>query len=87
MTGNDIIGWIATSMFAASYFVSPKGLRLIQSSGAVLWIIYAVNIDAYPAVAANVLICVISLVSICRDKFLGNKEAMLTEELQEENQS
>ena len=84
MTSNDIIGWVATSLFVASYFVSPKGLRLIQSSAAVLWIIYALNIDAYPAVAANVLICVISLVSISRDKFLGKKNGVLTEELQEE---
>ncbi|MCH2208168.1 MAG: hypothetical protein MK132_20160 [Lentisphaerales bacterium] len=84
MTSNDIIGWVATSLFVASYFVSPKGLRLIQSSAAVLWIIYALNIDAYPAVAANVLICVISLVSIGRDKFLGKKNGVLTEELQEE---
>ena len=84
MTSNDIIGWVATSLFVASYFVSPKGLRLIQSSAAVLWIIYALNIDAYPAVAANILICVISLVSIGRDKFLGKKNGVLTEELQEE---
>ena len=87
MSSNDIIGWIATSLFVASYFVSPKGLRLIQSSAAVLWIIYALNIDAYPAVAANVLICVISLVSIGKEKFLGGRNKAFTEELQEEKQS
>lgn len=84
MTSNDIIGWVATSLFVASYFVSPKGLRLIQSSAAVLWIIYALNIDAYPAVAANVLICVISLVSISRDKFFASKNDLVAEDLQKE---
>ena len=84
MTSNDIIGWVATSLFVASYFVSPKGLRLIQSSAAVLWIIYALNIDAYPAVASNVLICVISLVSISRDKFFASKNDLVAEDLQKE---
>ena len=69
MSSNDYIGWVATGLFIASYFVSPKGLRLIQSSAAVLWIIYALNIDAYPAVVANLLICIISIVSLGREKF------------------
>ena len=74
MTLNDGIGWAATALMAASFFFSPKGLRLVQSSAAILWIIYTVNIKAYPAVAANVLICVISIVSIFKDKFMAKRK-------------
>ena len=73
MSSNDMIGWVATSLFVASYFVSPKGLRLIQSSAAILWIIYALNISAYPAVAANLLICIISILSLGKEKLLNRR--------------
>jgi len=53
----QILGWIATAVFVGSYFFrQPAALRVMQMSGAVLWIIYGVMIDAIPVIAANALV-------------------------------
>jgi len=53
----QILGWIATAVFVGSYFFKqPAALRAMQMSGAVLWIIYGVMIDAIPVIAANALV-------------------------------
>ncbi len=53
----QLLGWIATAVFVGSYFFSrPAALRAMQMTGAVLWIIYGVLIDALPVIAANVLV-------------------------------
>ena len=46
----EVIGWVATAVFAASYFVSETKLRLVQGSSAVLWVIYGLYIGALPVV-------------------------------------
>ncbi len=53
----QLLGWIATAVFVGSYFFSrPAALRAMQMTGAALWIIYGVLIDALPVIAANVLV-------------------------------
>jgi hypothetical protein len=53
----QILGWIATAIFVGSYFFKqPAALRAMQMSGAVLWIIYGVMINAIPVIAANALV-------------------------------
>ena len=53
----EILGWIATAVFVGSYFFKqPGALRAMQMSGAVLWIIYGVMINAIPVIAANALV-------------------------------
>ena len=53
----EILGWIATAVFVGSYFFKqPAALRAVQMSGAVLWIIYGVMINAIPVIAANALV-------------------------------
>ena len=53
----QILGWIATAVFVGSYFFKqPAALRAMQMSGAVLWIVYGVMIDAIPVIAANGLV-------------------------------
>ena len=66
MSWVDYIGWVATSLFVASYFASPKALRIIQASAALLWITYGVALNAHPVIAANGLIFVIALFSTIR---------------------
>lgn len=51
------IGWIATAVFAFSYFCSePRRLRLIQAFAALLWISYGVIIGALPIIVANIVV-------------------------------
>lgn len=61
MTGfslmTETLGWVATTVFVASYFFSrPSLLRAAQMGGAILWIIYGCLIGAVPVIAANVLV-------------------------------
>jgi hypothetical protein len=53
------LGWFATAVFVGSYFFKrPALLRAAQMSGAALWIVYGVLIDAIPVVVANGLVFV-----------------------------
>jgi hypothetical protein len=63
----ESIGWLATAMFAASYFCkTPARLRFTQASASVLWITYGVIIHAPPVIAANVVVAVLALYSVWR---------------------
>jgi hypothetical protein len=53
----ESLGWIATTLFVASYFfVRPFALRVTQIVGALLWIVYGVLIASRPVVVANALV-------------------------------
>jgi hypothetical protein len=53
----ETLGWIATTVFVASYFFARPGwLRAAQMGGATLWIVYGCLIGAVPVIAANVLV-------------------------------
>jgi hypothetical protein len=53
----EILGWVATGVFVASYFFArPAALRAAQMGGAMLWIVYGFLIGAVPVVAANALV-------------------------------
>ena len=53
----DMLGWVATAVFAGSYFFTrPAMLRAAQMLGATLWIIYGALIGAIPVVVANALV-------------------------------
>jgi hypothetical protein len=53
----SMLGWVATSVFAASYFFrEASALKRIQAVAACLWIIYGVAIGALPVVVANVIV-------------------------------
>ena len=55
----ESIGWIATAMFAGSYFLKrPAALRNLQALAALLWICYGLIIKAWPVVVANVAVAV-----------------------------
>ena len=58
----NTIGWIATALFAASYFFrQPAALRRIQAGAACLWIVYGILLGALPVVAANVIVAIAAL--------------------------
>jgi hypothetical protein len=53
----DWIGWIATAVFAASYFCKgPAALRRVQAVAACLWVTYGVIIHAPPVIVANLVV-------------------------------
>ena len=51
------IGWVATGVFAASYFCKgPAALRRVQAVAACLWVTYGVAIHAPPVIVANLVV-------------------------------
>lgn len=52
----DMVGWVATAVFVASYFFQAERLRRVQMAGAGLWIGYGVLLGASPVIVANVLV-------------------------------
>ena len=51
------IGWLATGLFALSYFVRQEfNLLRLQTVSACLWITYGLAIGAMPVVIANVVV-------------------------------
>jgi hypothetical protein len=71
----ETIGWIATAVFASSYFSKePATLRRLQAAAAVLWIAYGVILKAPPVIVANVIVASLALWSslpTTRPKTLG----------------
>ena len=58
------IGWVATALFAASYFFKqPNRLRYIQALAALLWISYGIFLHAPPIIVANLVVAIIALAS------------------------
>jgi hypothetical protein len=66
---SEWIGWVATAIFAASYFLKdPVGLRRLQALAASLWIAYGVFIAAPPVIVANVIVAVMAVASSWKQK-------------------
>ena len=60
----DWIGWIATAVFAASYFCKgPAALRRVQAVAACLWVTYGVIIHAPPVIVANLVVAGVAVYS------------------------
>jgi len=58
------IGWVATAVFASSYFVRrATTLRKIQAGAALLWVAYGFLIGAMPVVVANVIVAAAAIYS------------------------
>lgn len=63
----DWIGWVATAIFAASYFCKqPARLRGVQAVAALVWICYGILIKAPPVIVANLVVAVIAAYSAWR---------------------
>ena len=61
------IGWVATALFASSYFCKRQAtLRRVQAAAAVLWVVYGLLIQAFPVVVANALVAAMALYSSFR---------------------
>lgn len=61
------IGWLATAIFASSYFCKrPVTLRGIQALAALLWIGYGFLINALPVIVANAIVAAAAAYSAWR---------------------
>ena len=70
----DWIGWVASAIFASSYFSKqPATLRRIQALAALLWMTYGVMIHAMPVIVANVVVASMALVSSFRQALRQSK--------------
>jgi hypothetical protein len=68
----DWIGWVATAVFASSYwFKHPLALRRVQAGAALLWVIYGAIIHAFPVVVANLLVAGMAVSSIRKRAIAG----------------
>jgi hypothetical protein len=65
---SDAIGWVATAVFALSYFVRRRRAMLsVQMAAALLWIGYGLLTAAAPVVVANGIVISAAAVSLFRD--------------------
>jgi hypothetical protein len=66
------IGWVATAVFAGSYFCKqPAALRRLQALAALMWICYGLIIEAAPVVAANFVVAALAFYSSRRQRSEG----------------
>jgi hypothetical protein len=69
---SDWIGWIATAIFAVSYFCKrATTLRWVQGIAALVWISYGVVINAPPVILANAIVAALAGYSAWRQYGLG----------------
>jgi len=58
----DLVGWLATVLFAVSYFCrTPATLRRVQGVGALTWMVYGALIHSIPVVVANIIVASVAL--------------------------
>ena len=63
----DMIGWVATAIFATSYFVKDSAvLRRIQACAALMWIGYGLAIGSMPVVGSNAIVAALAVFSSLR---------------------
>jgi Bacterial inner membrane protein len=60
----ESVGWIATAVFAVSYFCRrPAAMRRVQALAAALWIVYGIAIKAPPVIVANLVVAAVAIIS------------------------
>lgn len=63
----ELIGWVATGVFAVSYFCrEPQTLRRVQAVAALLWIGYGWVIHSFPIIISNVIVATLAILSAFR---------------------
>ena len=68
MSGPDLVGWVATAVFTASYFCRrSQSLRRLQAFGASLWLAYGLLVGAAPVIVANLIVASVAVYSSWRE--------------------
>ena len=71
----DGLGWLATALFATSYFCkSARAMRRVQALAALLWAGYGVIMNALPIIVANVIVAMFALYSDWKENRLPSDD-------------
>ncbi len=69
----DSVGWLATGVFAVSYFWrDATKIRKIQAAAASLWIGYGLLIHSLPVIVANLIVVTVALYTAWRRPSAGS---------------
>ena len=71
----DGLGWLASAVFAVSYFCKGTRLRVVQGMAALLWMGYGVMIHAVPVIVANLIVSSLALYSAWRQATSSDRPA------------
>jgi hypothetical protein len=75
----EALGWVATLLFAASYFTRESvHLRRIQAVAALLWISYGIAIGSLPVVVSNLIVASLAAYSSLKSR-AGNDAVQAAE--------
>ena len=70
----EAVGWLATAIFAGSYFIDNRSiLQLIQACSAGLWVLYGIFIDSSPVIVANCIIITIAIMTTVTRRYRKRK--------------
>jgi hypothetical protein len=71
----DVLGWVATAMFASSYFFkTSRGMRRSQALAALVWVCYGVWMNALPIIVANTIVAVLACYTDLKEMRLSRSE-------------
>lgn len=69
------LGWLATALFAASYFCkSSRAMRRVQATAALLWVGYGIWMNALPIIVANLIVASLAVYSDWKQPRLAGAE-------------
>ena len=71
----DGLGWVATALFAASYFCkTSRAMRRFQAAAALLWVGYGVWMNALPIIVANLIVATLAVYSDLKQPQLAKSD-------------
>jgi uncharacterized protein with PQ loop repeat len=60
----DGLGWVATALFASSYFCkTSSAMRRVQALAALMWVGYGIWMNAPPIIVANLIVATLAVYS------------------------
>ncbi len=78
MSNVEILGYVASCLLLlAMLMTSVVKLRIINTIGCILYIIYGLYINAYPVAIMNLAIACVNIVHLCRNRFSKNSFKIL----------
>lgn len=70
----ELVGYAASILIAISLTMTDiYKLRIINSIGCLMFVIYGLNVGAYPVALANAIIIIINIYNLYKLKIIDNK--------------
>jgi len=71
----ELVGYIASILIAISLTMTDMyKLRIINSIGCLMFVIYGLNVGAYPVALANAIIIIINIYNLYKLRGLNNSQ-------------